>query len=248
MSLRRRERTMGVAVLVLGAFSCAALAACSSSDENGGTSAASSSGQGSALDAAPPPSPTCSSGGPRYLAFLRTGTCHDVVSERAAGTWVAHPLFPAAPPAMRDVACTFEWSGTNAGAAPPEDVDVDVLASSLDIDHLARSVDRSLRCEATILSPTAVTEKPAEDAAGGSAPTGVTGCDVCARVFGTTLFAILPPDELDLHTVTITTTDNRYIAFELALPPGTQAFTVELPPNAKGGYNQGRAPLFRPGP
>jgi hypothetical protein len=84
-----------------------------------------------------------------------------------------------------------------------------------------------------------------ESDGGASAPTGVSGCDVCARLFGRMLFVILPPEKLDLRSVVVTTASGRYLAFDMSIPKGTQAFAVELPVNDQESYKDGRVPLFR---
>ena len=199
------------------------------------------------------PAPTsepraCRTSGPRYLAYLATGACSDVTSPRSNGAWIAHALFPGAPPAIRDSACAYEWTllvplAADGSVTAP---DLEALAA-LPTEQLTRDVETraTAPCEATLLPATAAQLVPPVDASGGAGPTGVSGCDVCARLVGRTLFVILPADKLDLHTVVVTTDDGKDVLFDVHVPNGTQAFAVELPSPQQGRYNEGRVPLFR---
>jgi hypothetical protein len=68
------------------------------------------------------------------------------------------------------------------------------------------------------------------DAGAESAPTGVTGCDVCGRVLEREVFVILPDDELDLRTIVVRTNRGRFVSFEVKQGLGpAQVFSAKLP-------------------
>lgn len=224
-------RAARVATIAAGAV---AIAACTSA---GGT--AEQTPQPSATSSSPGAAPRCRQEGPRYLAFLASGTCRDV--QGSEGTWVARPLFPEAPAAIRDTACAYQWTGSAAATAP----DLAIL-TTIGAEHLTRDVEVTMSCAARVLPPGSAAVVPSIAGDGGeSSPTGVSGCDVCARLSGKTLFAILPPDRLDLHTAVVLTPSGRYITFGMSVPEGTQAFAVDLPADALESYKEGRVPLFR---
>ena len=223
------------AVVARGAAGTVAIAACTSS--SAGTAEAPP--QPADTSSSPgPAAPGCRQEGPRYLAFLASGACHDVAG--SGGTWLAHPLFPEAPAPIRDTACAYQWWAASTASA-----DIAIL-TTIGAEHLTRDVEVTTRCAARVLSPGSATVLPPNVGDGGeSSPTGVSGCDVCARLFGKSLFVILPPDQLDLETAVVLTPSGRYIAFGMSVPAGTQAFAVELPANALESYKEGRVPLFR---
>lgn len=228
----------GIRPVVL-AVAALALGACGSSESAHDTKV------GRPAEPAPRGGPGCREEGPRYLAFLASGACRDVESTTSEGTWVARSLFPGAPAAVRDSACSYQWTAPQTSeTAKPADVQV---LSTLKAEHLARELAVATPCEAPLLpAGSASLSAPRDEGGGGaSAPTGVSGCDVCARVSGSVVFVILPPDMLDLRTVVVTTVTGKYLSFDVDVPAGTQAFSVELPRPSEELYNEGRVPLFR---
>ena len=158
-----------------------------------------------------PEKPVCGPDAPRYLAFLASGRCRDVPSSRSDGTWVASSLFPEAPEGLRDSACAYQWT---ASPSAPSAADVEAL-SALQPEHLTRGLDAPATCNAPVLAQGYAKLNPPPEPGAAGAPIGVVGCDVCARVYGRTLFAILPPDRLDLRTVLITTTGGQLVSFDV---------------------------------
>lgn len=177
----------------------------------------------------------CVASAPVFHAFLRSGTCADVAS--ASGVWIVSSLFPSAPASVRDVACTYTWyAKTDAIAA-----DVGAFAA-IDVAHLAENRDEVPVClpphrelGAALLVPE-----------GGSAtgiPTGVTGCDVCARVAEDgRVYVILPDDNLAMQRAIVERSDGAFVTLELT-PPKLQAqvFAAPLP---AGSYVAGAARVF----
>jgi hypothetical protein len=194
--------------------------------------------------AEPPPSPFCPPDAPRYHAFLASGSCADVAG--VDGRWIARPLFPDAPPDVRAAACTYRWSAaSSAGARTPDVAALEALAA----EHLTQDVAPAEDCDppTTIRGSAAIIPVDPDDGMGGlGAPTGVSGCDVCARLGDRSVFVILPADRVDLRQVVVATSDGRFVSLSMTPPTaGAQAFAVDLPP-APGGatYLEGRVPLF----
>jgi hypothetical protein len=181
--------------------------------------------------------PTCAPDAPRHYAFLKSGPCSNVAGRD--GTWVASSLFPDAPKDIVDTACTYHW--TTSTAAP---ADVDALRSP-NVEHLTKSVAETPSCDAPVLKPGSLTPLP-QSPNGESAPTGVSGCDVCGRVSGSHVFVILPADKLSFRTVVVATDTGKYLSFEMkTLDAKTQIFSAELPPAPDGAkYNQGRISII----
>ena len=187
-----------------------------------------------ATESPPPPTtgetPACVVDSPRQHAFLQSGACADV--EGKNGKWIARTLFPDAPAEVR--ACTFRWSTTS----PP---DVEALRALS--DHMTPSCEP----EGTTIAPRGTAVAVDFSGPGGeSAPTGVSGCDVCGVVHDRSAYLILPADKLDLRRMLVRTRDGMSKAFDLSTPsPTTQAFVVELPP---GAYVFGQVPLSKANP
>ena len=170
---------------------------------------------------------SCAPDAPRYHAFLASPACADV--EGVRGHWTAAHLFPNAPATIRDRACTYRWAPV--GDAPPDVPAPHAPAPEL----LTKSIEETPPCDAPALSPEAVTLTPVAPTAGDDVPTGVTGCDVCAHVVERQVFAILPAEDIDMRTLTVTTTAGKMQTFALSASP--QVFSVELPPPPTGeGY------------
>lgn len=165
----------------------------------------------------------CTPDAPRYHAFLASGSCANVAGK--GGTWTARSLFPDAPEAIRSTACTYQWDAT---AAPP---DVDALVA-LGAELLTRGVQETRSCDAPPLAPASVALTPLPPGDGGNGlPTGVTGCDVCGRVLERQVFVILPPDQMHLRRLFVTTESGRLLSFAMTPPGGgAQVFSAELPP------------------
>jgi len=180
--------------------------------------------------------------GYRYHAFLASGSCKDVVAK--GGTWSSRPAFPDSPPAIHDVACTFDWASTT-DAAP----DVDALMA-LGAEHLTRSIEAASTCDPPASAPASLelVNIVQGDAgiSGTSAPTGVTGCDVCGRVLERQIFVILPEDEMHLRTLVVGTSSGELLTFDVKQPAvPAQVFTATLPPLPENGkYESGRIALF----
>lgn len=218
MTLRARP---GAALLAI------ALAACtSSSSDGGGTSPPVSAGNPGIPGGE---APKCTPDAPRYYAFLAEGSCAAV--EGSGGTWITSPVFPDADSSIRDAACTFQWipagGQAKAGALP----DVGAL-ERLGAQFLTRSALATQTCAAPRLGPGSITPVPVDESGGSvGAPTGVTGCDVCGRVFGREVYVILPADKLNLRAIVVPTDSGKFVTFELKLASGetNQTFAVELP-------------------
>lgn len=184
----------------------------------------------------------CGRAGPRYHVFLASGSCGNV--EGNGGRWLGRTAFPKAPAEIRDSACTYQWV-PKAGEDPTA-ADVDALAA-LEPELLTKSVDTLAPCEVVAPTTLALAALP-EPPEGSPEPTGVTGCDVCGRVFDRDVFVILPEAQLDLRTLVVTTTTGRYLSFDVERPPrGAQVFSARLPPlvaNAK--YTAGRLIFLEP--
>ena len=187
-----------------------------------------------ATESPPPPTtgetPPCVPDSPRQHAFLQSGACADV--EGKDGKWIARTLFPDAPAEVG--ACTFRWSTT----------------SSPDIEALrGRTNHMTPSCEpegSTIAPRGTAVAVDAVGPGGVSAPTGVSGCDVCGVVHDRSAYVILPADKLDLRRMFVRTRDGMFKAFDLSTPsPTTQAFVVDLPP---GAYVFGQVPLSKANP
>ncbi len=181
--------------------------------------------------------PKCAPDAPRHHAFLKSGPCADIAGRD--GTWVASSLFPDAPKDIVETACTYRWT-TSSGAL----ADTSVLESA-DFDHLTKSVAETTSCDEPVLKTGSLSPLP-QNPDGTSAPTGVTGCDVCGRVSGGHVFVILPADKLNLRTVVVTTNAGKFLSFEMtSLDAKTQIFSAELPPAPDGAkYNEGRISLL----
>lgn len=216
------------------ALTTLALVACTSTSTTGGAPSATSPRD----DDAPPPVEIgdprpCGPDGPRHHAFLAQGTCSDVPGE--GGRWIARPLFPDAPEEIRSRACTYRWSSLD--TTP----DTSALAA-LETELLTPS------CEPTTteLAPRGfVAPAPPSDASIG-APTGVSGCDVCARLAGKHVWLILPADKLAWRRLVVETQAGSAVPFDLTPPSETaQAFSVELPPAPNGtAWVDGHAKLY----
>lgn len=177
----------------------------------------------------------------RYYAFLARGSCVNV--EGSGGTWVTSPLFPAAPPSIRDVACAFAWRPSardaTADVGALEALRPELLTPSAQADSAAPR-----------LSPSSITAFPPAAVGVGPKPTGVTGCDVCGRVVGREAYAILPADHLNLHMMMISTDSGKLASFRVTPgAPTLQVFSVVLPAAPESAnYTQGRFLLFEGAP
>lgn len=166
----------------------------------------------------PGDSPPCTPDSRRQHAFLADGTCSDVPG--SGGTWVTRALFPDAPPDIRERACTYRWSNTSAP-------DVDALRA------LTTHMTASCEPEATTITPRGSAVPVTPDTGGVAAPTGVSGCDVCGRVYDKSAYLILPADRPALRRMVVEVEGGTIATFDLAPPPGSkQAFVVDLPPAA----------------
>jgi hypothetical protein len=214
-----------------------ALAACSSSSVDvsapaGGSSSSSSSSSGTGE---PPPevedTRPCGVDGPKHHAFLREGTCSEVPGKD--GKWIARTLFPDAPEEIRSRACTYRWS--TALSAP----DVAALRN-LPLAHVTPN------CEPGIAAVVPQGRAKVLMAPSIGAPTGVSGCDVCARLSGKHVFLILPAERLDFRGLTVGTNGGTFLSFGVTPPAEkVQAFSVELPPAPNGGtYVEGGLYIF----
>lgn len=186
----------------------------------------------------------------QYLAFLEAGPCGDVSgATRAAGTrgrWVSQPLFPDAPPAVREIACAYSWTPTRAPTRDSDTPDV------LDRDALFAGLG-----EADLVTPSAtpipialpaIDPREAEPIDGGFSgdgpPTGVSGCDVCGRVAAQRIFVIRPPEKVSHHRLLVPTTTGMFRVFDVPATTSAQVFTVQLPTTPSGdAYTEGRAIL-----
>lgn len=195
-------------------------------------------------DAAPDPSPGPDAGDDdpcavdrtaQFQAFLTRGTCADVTSQ--TGRWIVTSLFPDAPPAIRDVACAWRWSSPM--RAPPDEASL----RALPLEALTKSAQPWPTC----LSGSAPAgarrfAPPNYDEAGAAPPTGVSGCDVCARYWDKSVYAILPADRLGrLRYVVLTDQAGQFAYFEM-MPSAerNQAFRVDV----GAGFTDGKVPLF----
>jgi hypothetical protein len=187
-------------------------------------------------------SPFCPPDAPRYYAFLASGSCAEVSG--SGGVWIAQPLFPEAPADVRERACTYRWRSAEVGSASGPDVEA---LEALSAELLTESREPPAPCDAApSLRGSAAIVPVDPDAGGASAPTGVSGCDVCAQIRDRSAFVILPADNLDLQTMLVATSAGRFVTIDLSPPTaGAQAFSVELPPAPDGAsYEEGRASLF----
>ena len=230
-----------------------ALAACSAQVAGEGRASEHGATSGPSDRAAPAPAPSGSTRprspigdactlekAPRHLAFLRTGTCGDVPAD--AGQWTGTALFPDAPSPLREVACAFDWS-SDVGAAPEPSA-----LAVVDAEHLVPTCPKRIRVVdvTTPVHGEALEVPPMEaDGGGTGAPSGVTGCDVCARLVGRELFVILPPDQLDLKRIAVWVDSGAEMRFDVSPSvAGAQAFFVSLPPPTEGAYVGGRVSFF----
>lgn len=184
---------------------------------------------------APPP---CTAETTRYLAFVPEGRCAEVAG--GGGLWHAAPLFPDAPPSIRDAACSFAWRAIDHGA--PADVGA---LQALRPEALTEGVQATDACAATRLSSDATSIVPLPHSDGLPGPLGVAGCEVCARVMGREVYAILPADHPNPLTIAAIDARGLLVLVEVALGSSTQAFVAELPALRDGGsYREGRAQLI----
>ena len=184
----------------------------------------------------------CTAGAVRYHAFLRGGSCADVPG--SDGRWRSRVLFPDAPEEIRRAGCTYEWHPSAAVNAAVADVDA---LRGLGAEFLTKSIPNDERvpvCEARPL-PLGSLKSTLSDSGAASAPTGVTGCEVCGRVLGRTAFVILPEDRRDLRTILVMSKDG-FVSFEVARSDATpQVFSVDLPPPSSNvEYTPGRLLLL----
>lgn len=234
------------------ALAAASLVACTSSTS---TDPMPAPGPTASDDGAPlPPVSTGASAGnagaaakdapaPRYFAVLSRGSCANV--EGRGGTWHTSPLFPDAPPSIRDTACAFAWKAHATGAT----ADVAAL-EDLRPELLTKSVQPTETSAAPRLSPGSITAFPPTTLGVGPLPTGVTGCDVCGRVLGREAYAILPAEMPNLRRMMVSTDSGKLATFEVK--PGTpllQVFSVDLPAAPENAnYTQGRFFLYEAAP
>lgn len=176
----------------------------------------------------------------RWLGFLESGSCASIPG--AGGAWVATRLFPDAPPALAAQACAFDWTPDDpSGARRPDE---GALASA-PLEHLTAYCPSPVSLARVPFSEGTATEIP-QDPDPLGAPTGVTGCDVCARLAGRHVFAILPADRLDLKRIVVALDTQAFVSFDVApVMAGSQAFVVALPSRADGAsYVEGRVPFL----
>ena len=202
-------------------------------------------------DAEPVPGPSpglsndggvaCAEGALHYLAFLASGTCRDV--DASAGRWTGRTLFPDALPPIRDVACDFTWT-TDPSRGDVGSPDIAAL-DALDAEHLTPACAKAIPSPATPWGPGSATKVPVPEGPE-SAPTGVTGCDVCGRLFRRDVFVILPADRVDLKRIVVSLDIGGTVSFDLTpAMAGAQAFFVPLPPPPAGAtYIEGRVPFL----
>lgn len=164
----------------------------------------------------------CALARPRYYAFLTKGRCADV--EGRDGTWTARSAFADAPAAVRDVACRYEWFAAASGA--PADV---AALDALEAEHLTEASHLSVACDSLALDVSTLTPVPLNPPGSVGAPTGVTGCDVCARVDDRRAYVILPANDLELRTLLVTTVSGIVHQYRVDPPTRTQVFSVALP-------------------
>lgn len=206
--------------------------------------ATSAAGPAPAADAGPGPSPDPAADAgddpcavdrtAQYQAFLTRGTCADVPAE--SGRWIVASLFPDAPPAIRDVACTWRWSSPTRAPA-----DVASLRAS-PVEALTKSAQPWPTCISGSAPASARRFAPPTYDESGAPPTGVSGCDVCARAWDKSVYAILPADRLTrLRYVVLTDAAGEHAWFEM-MPAAdrNQAFRVDVGP----GFQDGKVPLF----
>lgn len=191
-------------------------------------------------------------GAAAYLAFLSRGVCADVPARR--GTWVARSRFPEAPPAVRDQACSYRFRADEGHAGEVaakaaldalEALSADLLTADCTADPVQPLEERDWRAE--LGRATELAGEVAGGAGGVDVPTGVSGCDVCARVVGRMLYVILPADQLELRRVAVAVDGGAVLGFELAPPSArAQAYAVELPlPTFGTAYVEGPVRLAR---
>lgn len=170
----------------------------------------------------------------RFQAFLTQGACADVTSE--TGRWIATSLFPDAPPEIRDVACTWRWSSASGASAD------ETSLRALPLEALTKSAQPWPTCLSGAAPAGARRFAPPNYDEAGAPPTGVSGCDVCARHWNKSVYAILPAERIGrLRFVALTEGTGKQAWFEM-LPPAdrNQAFRIDV----GAGFADGKVPLF----
>lgn len=170
----------------------------------------------------------------QYQAFLTRGTCADVPGE--GGRWIVASLFPDAPPAIRDVACTWRWSSPTRAPADAASL------RALPVEALTKGVQPWPTCIAGSAPAGARRFAPPSYEESAAPPTGVSGCDVCARSWDKSVYAILPADRLTrLRYVVLTDAAGQLAWFEM-MPAAdrNQAFRIDV----GAGFKDGKVPLF----
>jgi len=133
----------------------------------------------------PPPTAETVAGqcAPRRFDLLRFAEACDPPPELPGGTWTFEPLFPDAPMGARERMCSYTWTPTSPGCAPPPTEAILVASGERLVDRGDCPLD-DIGCAPTVVHDCDPAPAPPASEATTFQPTNsnIGCCDACAQI------------------------------------------------------------------
>jgi len=161
---------------------------------------------------APLAAPACAEA---TVVRVASDTCPSACA--TGGVWHGRPTFPLTAPASGRIACSYRWWGASPGAAA-EPAALEALPGARVMGEIC-----------TTSAPEPVAAEEVSFLATIPPIDGVHGCDVCATLEGSEVYAVFPANLDVLGIAELVTEDGRHLALRIDRPADGDFAVAPLP-------------------